>query len=174
MKTLEMLKKVAEDEKNEAQKISKEVIEFFDNIDMDDEIEPSDVRNMLNDIEAFYQAVVKVGTNLPGINEITKTISRLRDNAEKIAVSLNLMMDDDPQDDLAVLMRFSDNPSGCVLPLLELLKRVDSDVNRVNMNMIAEKKNLIKQGTWSDNKDPRFDEAATEFEKVYTAFQEVE
>ena len=43
-----------EEETELAQNTAEEIIGFFDNIDYDDEIEESDVRTILNDIQSFF------------------------------------------------------------------------------------------------------------------------
>ena len=77
------------------------------------------------------------------------------------------------EDDLSVLMVFSSNPTGCVLSFLDLLKQTDSDTDRVYRAMTAEKNNLVKQGSWKDDTDPRFEEEAEAFCNLYASFSEV-
>lgn len=174
LKTIDKLHRVVEEETELAQNTAEEIIGFFDNIDYDDEIEESDVRTILNDIQSFYQKCYKSGVNIQGITEISDRIKKLMDNAKIIALAINLIKEDHSSlADLDVLMMFSDNPIGRVIPFLKLLKRADSDVDSVSKKMSAEKALLIQQGSWTDNTDPRFEEVSTDFVTLFDDFQGV-
>lgn len=174
LKTLEKIRKVVEDESALALRTAEEIIGYFDGLDTEDEIEESDIRSLLNDIRSFYQKCFSTGVNIPGINEINENIKKLLANAGTIAAAINVMKEDySSEDDLSVLMVFSSNPTGCVLSFLDLLKQTDSDTDRVYRAMTAEKNNLVKQGSWKDDTDPRFEEEAEAFCNLYASFSEV-
>lgn len=174
LKTIEKLHRVVEEESRLAQNTAKKIIGFFDNIDYDDEIEESDVRTILNDILSFYEKCCQSDVNIHEVTEVSQKINEQIKNAKEISSALNLLKEDHSSlDDLDVLMLFSHNPIGCVMPFLELLKRADSDVDSVSKKMRAEKNSLIQQGSWSDNIDLRFENESADFEKLFDEFQGV-
>ena len=157
LKTIEKLHRVVEEETELAQNTAEEI-----------------VRTILNDILSFYEKCYQSGVNIQGVAEIKETIKKQKENAEKISSAIDLMKEDHTSlDDLDVLMLFSHNPIGCVMPFVELLKRADSDVDSVSKKMSAEKALLIQQGSWTDNTDPRFEEVSTDFVTLFDDFQGV-
>lgn len=172
VKTISKIHKVTVDEASSARTTAVEVIEFFDNIDIEDELEASDIRTMLNDILNFYQKALEAGISI-GMAPKEK-IELLKSNAQGIANAMRVLQENySCEDDITVLMAFSSNPIGIVLPFLELLKKVNDDVTKADFMMHNEKETLTRKGNWNDTVDPRFDQRRSDFEELYSAFEEV-
>ena len=172
VKTISKIHKVTVDEASSARTTAVEVIEFFDNIDIEDELEASDIRTMLNDILNFYQKALEAGISI-GMAPKEK-IELLKSNAQGIANAMRILQENySCEDDITVLMAFSSNPIGTVLPFLELLKKVNDDVTKADFMMHNEKETLTRKGNWNDTVDPRFDQRRSAFEELYSAFEEV-
>lgn len=172
VKTISKIHKVTVDEASSARTTAIEVIEFFDNIDIEDELEASDIRTMLNDILNFYQKAFEAGISISMAPK--EKIELLKSNAQGIANAMRILQENySCEDDIAVLMAFSSNPIGTVLPFLELIKKVNDDVTKADFMMHNEKETLTKKGNWNDKVDPRFDQQRSDFEKLYSAFEEM-
>ncbi|WP_019680700.1 hypothetical protein [Ruminococcus flavefaciens] len=172
LKILSKINKVVEEETVLAKNTAMEVLEYFDNIDIEDELEASDIRSMLSDISDFYQKAYEAGINIGIIPK--EQIDRLKNDAPLIANAMEkLQMDYSCEQDITVLIAFSSNPVGVVLPFLELLKKAAYDVNNANEMMLNEKEMLTRKGNWNDSVDPRFVERRDGFETLYAAFEEV-
>jgi hypothetical protein len=172
LKTISKVHKVVEDETALARNTAIEVLEFFDNIDIEDELEASDIRSMLNDISGFYQKAYEAGINIGIVPK--EQIGKFKSEAQLLANAMEkLQRDYSCEKDIAVLIAFSSNPVGCVIPFLELLKKSLSDVNIANENMLNEKETLTRKGSWNDSVDPRFAERRDDFENLFSAFEEV-
>lgn len=171
-KTISKVHKVVEEETALARNTAIEVLEYFDNIDIEDELEASDIRSMLNDISTFYQKAYEAGINIGIVSK--EQIDRYKSDAQLFANAMAKMQRDySCEKDIAVLIAFSSNPIGIVLPFLELLKKAVSDVKIANETMINEKETLTRKGNWSDSVDPRFAERRDDFENLFAAFEEV-
>ena len=172
LKTISKVHKVVEDETSLARTTALEIISYLDNIDFEDEIEASDIRTLLNDITNFYQKTLEAGINIGIVSK--DEIDNFKNNASAIANAMcKLQADYSCEDDLTVLIAFSSNPIGIVLPFLELLKRVSADVNKANEMMENEKNMLTRNGNWTNATDPRFDERKDGFEELLSAFEGV-
>ncbi len=172
LKTISKVHKVVEEETALARNTAIEVLDFFDNIDIEDELEASDIRSMLNDISGFYQKAYEAGINIGIVPK--EQIDKYKSEAQLLAEAMEkLQRDYSCEKDIAVLIAFSSNPVGCVLPFLELLKKALSDVNKANEMMLNEKETLTRKGSWNDSVDPRFAERRDGFENLFSAFEEV-
>lgn len=171
-KVLVKLKRVAEEETSLAHKNAKSILGFFENIEMEDELEASDIRDLINDIQGFYHKCLAAGINI-SIPDNTK-LKKLKESASEIARAMGtLQKDHSDEDDISVLYAFSSNPIGIVLPLLEILKKANDDVDAVYEQMHSEKDSLTRKGNGNDNIDPRFEQQRETFEKLFTEYKEV-
>jgi len=172
IKILSKLHQVAVDEANSARTTAMEVLGYFDNFDIEDEIEASDIRTILNEILEFYQKAMSAGVSISSISK--NDIDGFKSKASEIASAMNKIQKDYSQEsDIDTLYAFSYNPIGKVLPFLNLLKRVNNDVDKAGDMMKNEKDNLTKKGIWTESTDPRFDERRDDFIALLTAFEEV-
>jgi len=172
LKTISKVHKVVEEETALARNTAIEVLDFFDNIDIEDELEASDIRSMLNDISGFYQKAYEAGINI-GIAP-KEQIDKFKSEAQLLAEAMGILQRDySCENDIAILIAFSSNPVGCALPFLELLKKALFDVNKANEMMLNEKKTLTRKGSWNDSVDPRFAERRDDFENLFLDFEEV-
>lgn len=173
LKTISKVHKVVEDETTLARNTAIEVLEYFDNIDIEDEVEANDIRSMLSAISGFYQKVCEAGINIR-IKQKDE-IDNFKNKASDLANAMcKLQADYSCEDDLTVLIAFSSNPIGIVLPFLEFLKSVSEDVSKANEMMTNEMKILISSGLWKGKPiDPRFAERRNDFENLFLSFEEV-
>lgn len=171
-KILAKVHRVAEEESALARQTAVNILQFFDNIDIDDELEASDIRNLINEIYDFYQKAYATGINI-GIIEKTKFDS-LKNAAYDIAKAMVILQKDySDEEDISVLYAFSSNPIGTVLPFLEMLRKADKDISTAHEQMRSEKEALTRKGSWSDNIDPRFEQQQEVFETLLSELKEV-
>lgn len=171
-KVLTKAHKVVVDETKLARETAEKIISFFENIDMEDELEASDIRDLINEIQSFYQCCLNSGINVSMTD--TEKLKKLKDSASEIAKAMIILQKDySGEDNIAVLYAFSLNPIGVVQPFLEMLKKVNKDIDTAYGHMLSEKKDLTRKGNWSDNVDPRFAQQQGAFEKLFNELKEV-
>lgn len=170
-KILEKAEKVAEEETSLALKTAADILSFFENINMEDELEASDIRDLINAIQSFYQKCFTAGI-YTGITDVTK-LKKLKESASVIAKAMCILQKDHSGEDvISVLCTFSSNPIGTVLPFLEMLRKADRDIDTAYEQMQNEKVNLMRKGNWSDNADPRFEQYKKSFEVLFSELKE--
>lgn len=171
-KILAKVHKVVEEETILAHQTAIDIFRFFDNIDIDDELEASDIRDLINDIQSFYQKSFAVGININLIEDAK--LKKLKDSASEIAKAMSLLQKDySENDDVSVLYSFSSNPIGVVLPFLEMLRNANKDIDTAYEQMCSEKETMTRKGNWSDNIDPRFEQQQGIFEAICAELKEV-
>lgn len=170
-KVLAKVIKVVEEETALAHKTAVDILSFFENIDIEDELEASDIRDLINDIQSFYQKCYAVGINISMIDDAK--LKKLKDSASDIAKAMcSLQKDYSDEDDISVLYAFSSNPIGVVLPFLEMLRKANKDIDTVYEQMHSEKESLTRKGNWNDNIDPRFEQQQETFEALFAELKE--
>ena len=171
-KVLAKVHRVVEEETALARKNAVDILSYFENIDIEDELEASDIRDLINDIQGFYQRCFAVGINISIIDDAK--LKKLKDSASDIAnAMLVLQKDYSDEDDISVLYAFSSNPIGVVLPFLEMLKKANKDIETAYEQMNNEKETLTRKGNWNDNVDPRFERQQEAFDSLYAELKEV-
>lgn len=171
-RVLAKVKKVVEEETTLAHKTAVDILSFFENIDMEDELEASDIRDLINDIQEFYQKCFAVGINISIIEDAK--LKKIKESASNIAKAMCILQKDfSDEDDISILYAFSSNPIGAVLPFLEILKKADKDIDTAYGQMHSEKESLTRKGNWNDNIDPRFEQQHGEFESLFAELKEV-
>ncbi|EXM40267.1 hypothetical protein RASY3_09190 [Ruminococcus albus SY3] len=171
-KVISKVHKVADEETTLARKTALEVLSFFDNIDIEDELEASDIRDLINDIQVFYQRCYSLGINISIVDELI--FKNFKDSASDIAKAMNLLQRDySEEDDISILYAFSSNPIGVVLPFLEMLRIANKDVDTAYDQMRSEKESLTRKGNWNDSVDPRFKERQDDFNGLLAELKEV-
>ena len=171
-KVLAKVHRVVEEETALARKNAVDILSYFENIDIEDELEASDIRDLINDIQGFYQRCFAVGINISIIDDAK--LKKLKDSASDIAnAMLVLQKDYSDEDDISVLYAFSSNPIGVVLPFLEMLKKANKDIETAYDQMNNEKETLTRKGNWNDNVDPRFEQQQEAFDSLYAELKEV-
>lgn len=164
--------RVVEEETALAHKHAVDILSYFENIDMEDELEASDIRDLINEIQSFYQRCFAVGINISIIDDAQ--IKKIKDSASAIAKAMLILQKDySDEDDISVLYAFSSNPIGAVLPFLEMLRKANKDIDTAYEQMQNEKESLTRKGNWNDNIDPRFEQQQEAFEALYAEMQEV-
>ena len=149
-----------------------EILNYFDNIDMEDELEVSDIRDLINEIQNFYQRCFAVGINISIIDDVQ--IKKIKDSASAIAKAMLILQKDySGEDDISVLYAFSSNPIGVVLPFLEMLRKANKDIDTAYEQMQNEKESLTRKGNWNDNVDPRFEQQQGNFDTLFAELREV-
>ena len=144
-KVLSKVHRVVEEETALARKNAVDILSYFENIDIEDELEASDIRDLINEIQNFYQR----------------------------KAMLILQKDYSGEDDISVLYAFSSNPIGVVLPFLEMLRKANKDIDTAYEQMQNEKEALTRKGIWNDNIDERFGQQQEAFEVLCAEMQEV-
>ncbi len=171
-KVIAKVHKVVVEESALARKTALDILRYFDNIDIEDELEASDIRNLINEIYDFYQKAYAAGINLGNIEK--DKFDTLKNAASDIAKAMMILQKDySEEDDISVLYAFSSNPIGIVLPFLALLSKADRDIDTAHEQMRSEKEDLTRKGSWSDNVDPRFERQKKTFETILSELQEV-
>jgi len=171
-KVLSKVKRVVEEETTLAHSIAEDILNYFENIDMEDELEASDIRDLINDIQSFYQKCFAAGINVSIIDNAK--IKQLKDSASEIAKAMCILQKDfSNDDDISVLYAFSSNPIGVVLPFLKLLRTVNTDIDTAYGQMHSEKDALTRKGNWNDNIDPRFEQQQESFDTLFAELKEV-
>lgn len=166
------LRRVAEEEAALARKTAMDTLGYFENIDIEDELEASDIRDLINDIDEFYDKCYKAGVNIP--TENYSKLEKLKKSASDIAKAMNILQKDySAEDDISVLYAFSANPIGIVLPFLEMLNETNKDTDTVYEQMHSEKESMTRKGNWTDNVDPRFEQQRGAFEALLAELKEV-
>ena len=171
-KVLSKVHRVVEEETALARKNAVDILSYFENIDIEDELEASDIRDLINEIQNFYQRCFAVGINISIIDDVQ--IKKIKDSASAIAKAMLILQKDySGEDDISVLYAFSSNPIGVVLPFLEMLKKANKDIETAYDHMNNEKETLTRKGNWNDNVDPRFEQQQEAFDSLYAELKEV-
>ena len=171
-KVLSKVHRVVEEETALARKNAVDILSYFENIDIEDELEASDIRDLINEIQNFYQRCFAVGINISIIDDVQ--IKKIKDSASAIAKAMLILQKDySGEDDISVLYAFSSNPIGVVLPFLEMLRKANKDIDTAYEQMQNEKEVLTRKGIWNDNIDERFGQQQEAFEVLCTEMQEV-
>lgn len=171
-KVLAKIHRVVEEESTLARKTAMEILNYFENIDMEDELEASDIRDLINEIQGFYQKCFAVGINISIIDDVK--IKKIKETASEIEKAMNILQSDySDEDDISVLYAFSSNPIGTVLPFLEMLQKANIDIDTAYEQMHNEKESLTRKGNWSENVDPRFKEQQVAFDTLFAELREV-
>lgn len=171
-KVLSKVHRVVEEETALAHKNAVDILSYFENIDIEDELEASDIRDIINEIQSFYQRCFAVGINISIIDDAQ--FKKIKDSASAIAKAMLILQKDySGEDDISVLYAFSSNPIGVVLPFLEMLRKANKDIDTAYEQMQNEKESLTRKGNWNDNVDPRFEQQQEAFEALYAEIKEV-
>lgn len=171
-KVLSKVHRVVEEETALARKNAVDILSYFENIDIEDELEASDIRDLINEIQNFYQRCFAVGINISIIDDVQ--IKKIKDSASALAKAMLILQKDySGEDDISVLYAFSSNPIGVVLPFLEMLRKANKDIDTAYEQMQNEKEALTRKGIWNDNIDERFGQQQEAFEVLCTEMQEV-
>lgn len=166
------VKRVVEEETTLARKTAVDILGFFGNIDIEDELEASDIRDLINDIQGFYQKCFSAGINVSIIDDAQ--FKKLKESASDIANAMCVLQKDHSgEDDIIILYAFSANPIGVVLPFLEMLRKANKDIDTAYEQMRNEKESLTRKGNWNDNVDPRFEQQKKAFEIISNELVEV-
>ncbi len=170
-RVLSKVHRVVDGETALAHKSAKDILDYFD-FDIEDELDASDIRDMINDIQIFYQRCFSAGININIIDDVS--LKKLKNSASEIAKAMSVLQKDySGEDDISVLCAFSENPIGVVLPFLDMLKRTDKDIAIAEEQMKNEKNILTRRGSWNDNIDPRFEQQKESFEALFAELKEV-
>ena len=171
-KVLTKVKRVVKEETDLALTTALDILSFFENIDIEDELEASDIRDLINDIQGFYQRCFAGGINISIADDVK--LKKLKESASDIARAMNILQKDySDEDDISVLYAFSSNPIGVVLPFLEILRKANKDIDTAYEQMYSEKESLTRKGSWNDNVDPRFEQQREDFEMLFAELKEV-
>lgn len=170
-KILSKVYRVVDEETALARESAKDILDYFD-FDINDELEASDIRDMINDIQVFYQRCFSAGINISIIDDVS--LKKLKNSASEISKAMSILQKDySGEDDISVLYAFAENPIGIVSPFLDMLKRADKDIATAEGRMKNEKDILTRSGSWSDNIDPRFEQQKESFEALLAELEEV-
>ncbi len=132
--------KVAKAEIEKAREIVQPIYEYFDS----DEIDDDDIQDLLTEANKFYDEANR--TMIPISGGIPKELmDKIKKNKASIARALaNVGEVIDQKDQLRILMTFSSDPLTDIMPLLELLKKLDNDLDNTEQNL--QKKQIFEIG----------------------------
>lgn len=117
-----------------------------------DEIDEDDITEITSKVKEFYDEINKTMINVPG-GTPTELINSVKKNVKQIAKGINDIGEVLDEDDvLTILMTFSGDPVSDLQPLLELFSEIDSDIERVEKQLISRKEALgeVVEGNLSD------------------------
>lgn len=169
---LSKIHRVVQEETELARSTAMEILSFFENIDIEDELEASDIRDLINDIQCFYSRCFSVGVNISIVDDAK--LKKLKESASDIAKAMLILQKDfSYEEDISVLYAFSSNPIGAVKPLLDMLRKASGDIDTVFDQKKNEKESLTRKGNWNDSVDPRFKERQDAFDSLLAELKEV-
>ena len=169
---LPRLDTAAKAEQESSQELVAEIVGYF-GFEDDDDIDSSDIRELLDNIQLFYQDAEQYGVNLAFANK-NQTINELKSNATTLANVISALNTvDSDHTTLSLLLHFADNPMQRIMPLMNLLRQTAEDVERVMDQKELEKKKLKEKGGWSEHIDERFSDEKAGFDALLAAFEEV-
>lgn len=168
-KILSRIERVAETECNEGRKLYERALKYFGYAD-GTEIETADIKDLLNEIIEFYNDTENYGVN---ITLRTSEAKELRDRGAELAKAFMIVSDDYTQVNvLHKLFVFSKNPIKVIKQFIDFVRNVDGDREYVVSQMKSEKDKLTRSGNWSDDVDPRFEKAKSEFYNLLELMEE--
>lgn len=173
-KTTKKIHDVAKAEIELAKQTVSEITAFFDGFDLDDDIEASDIRTLLDEVMIFYKKCMETGVNVRIPDNLEKRVQVAQSSSNHIAEAIeNLKTDYSEESDLAILQSFTNNPIGTVQHLIDFLRMVNTDAEDARERLELEKKNLAENGSWVDNTDPRFSEYASQIKEFIAELEGV-
>jgi hypothetical protein len=163
-KILLKLDSVVNEEKSKAKEIYSNLLQSL-GFDDDDEIDESDLKDVLNDAKKFYESALSYGCN----------ISSMKDEIDKFKDKISLMLESilnikkalKSRDRTQILLIFSSDPIYILEKLMRLFSTINNDITKVTTHLENDKKSLKSDGIWIDGKDPRFEEKKDYFMKLY-------
>lgn len=162
-KILSRIDVAATAECKEGRSLYEEALSFF-GFPAGSEIETADIKDLLNEIIAFYK---DAETN--GINILMRSsdAAALRDRGVEISKAFALVsMDTSEMTTMDKIILYSKNPMKIIKKFIEFLQLVDEDRKNVYSEMLAAKESLTRSGNWTDNVDPRFADNQAAFEEL--------
>ena len=173
-KTTKKIHDVAKAEIELAKQTVTEITAFFDGFDLDDDIEASDIRTLLDEVIIFYKKCMETGVNVRIPDNLEKRVQETQSSSRHIAEAIETLKTDySEESDLAILQSFTNNPIGTVQHLIDFLRMVNKDADDARESLELEKKKLAENGSWIDNTDPRFSEYATQIQEFMAELEGV-
>ena len=173
-KTTKKIHDVAKSEIELAKQTVTEITAFFDGFDLDDDIEASDIRTLLDEVIIFYKKCMETGVNVRIPDNLEKRVQEAQSSSRHIAEAIEILKTDySEESDLAILQSFTNNPIGTVQHLIDFLRMVNKDADDARESLELEKKKLAENGSWIDNTDPRFSEYATQIQEFMAELEGV-
>lgn len=110
------------------------IYDYFDS----DEIDEDDILELVTKSKAFYSEI-----NDAQINVAVASSDTVKKNARQIAKAINdigeVLDEDDP---LTILLNFSGDPLSDLQPLIDFLKQIDADIDKVDKQLVNRKSAL--------------------------------
>lgn len=162
-KIIKRLDKVVIAESKEGKECYKKVLKYF-GFSEGDEIEVEDIKDLLNEIIEFYKDAEINGINImPRTNEA----SNIKEQSNSIVKALDILnMDLSEKSLLEIIILYSKNPMKLVKQFIKLLEVVNTDREKIYLEMQKEKEALTRSGNWSDDADPRFQSEKASFDEL--------
>ena len=131
---LDRIDKVAKVELAGARGIVEEIYNFFD----DDEIEEEDIIDVTDKIKEFYDEINKTQINIPTVqvDDVRSNVVKIEKAIESVGSVLN------EKDTLNILLAFSTDPLSDLMPLYNLLKKVQKSVMDLDSKISSTKNQL--------------------------------
>lgn len=162
-KIISKVDRVVDSELKKGVELYKTALNYFGFTD-DMEIETEDIKDLLNEVIEFYKDTENYGVN---ITLRTNDASVLKDKSAEIAKALAIISED--RSEMATIEKlalYAHNPMKIIKEFLDFLSRVEMDNNSVYLQMESAKQKLTRQGYWSDDLDPRFEQNRAEFDEL--------
>jgi len=173
-KIVQRLERTAESESRRGKEMFDAVYPYF-GFEEDDEIESSDIKNIINEINNFYNKCAAAGINLSVGENDAAIREKVKNNSKRIASALLKLQenycDTEPID---ILAAYTSDPIDTVAVLGQILVQAESDVSKVISQMENELELQKGKGLWNSETDPRFDEQRESFFALCKEYEEVE
>lgn len=162
-KIYERVENVVKDEIAYVSALLSSLLTYF-GYEEDDDINASDVRDILNSISNMYNKADQYGVNL---KNLSFKCEQLKNISNQIAQTISSVKADFMFGGyLSGLMKYSNVSIKDIEELNSLFITANSDVDNLVNYMTGEKDRLVRSGNWIDNVDPRFAEVLQDFDDI--------
>ena len=126
--------KVASAELDASRSVLQQIYDSFE----DDDVEEDDVLDLLDTVKNFYNEINDTQINIAVAN--TDAIKRTSKQIAKAIKDIGDVLDE--KDTLTILMTFSGDPLYYLMPFVELLNKLDTDIRKVGLEVEKRKSDL--------------------------------
>ncbi len=152
------------EEKERAKNWIAKLLDCF-GFDAEDEIDDTDINNLLRQIKNFYSDAQKAGFYIQNKEEQIKALLDKSDSLIKAIVNVRKAISTDNMVESMILL--NGNSVGLLIELSDVLDSSSTDLASAETQATEEEERLKRSGVWTDNTDPRFEEKEESFNALY-------